>query len=1010
MSVLSYRVLKNKLHGDYQEFLDPVSKALLDSGVKGMRARYKQAYQTVKQHYYECETVDENPVITDLGFMQKCDQKASDLFIEQQSELNSKATNSLLATFSREPLISIIVPVYNTPDLWLRKCIDSVLNQEYNNWELCLVDDASPNNSAREIIKEYAEIDPRVRFHFSEENGGIAKSSNIALDMAKGEYIALLDHDDELTKDALFWVVNELNEYPTADFIYTDECKVSDDEEETYFHFQTKVHWSPELLLNYMYTGHLTVYPIAKVRSVGGFRSEFDFSQDYDLALRMSEEAECIRHIPRFLYLWRAIEGSAANGGKDFARVSNLSALRSAMERRGVDANIIAKPRCNYAVTTRVSEEKVSIIIPSDSYDASIKCIDSLLVNTAYTNYEIVLVCNSKVADLVERDFSYAAVVRCCRYDQVYNFSDKCNAGARYATGEIVLFYNDDVFPIDSSWLGNVVLWLNYPGVGGVSPKLLYEDRTIQYFGMMAGTPGLVGTCFNNFPYGDHALSPCDPYSVRNVSVLSGACCALRRDVFMKIGQFDAINTPSAHSDTDLSFKLLEHGYRCVCTPHAELIHIGNHTWHSPQGVKDKSDVWMLQRWGGYLSEDKYVGDANKKVHYHDFEYNYKIHPVASEAGSYDALLFVHELSHTGAPRLLLSLALAIKNHGGYPVVVSPVDGPLRGEFTKNGISVIIDESVNEPNFLFERFVKNFDVVVVNSIVLYHLVVALEFMKDRLMWWIHEGSYVNDMLKQGSEADLVQLKEAFTVADKVYACVPDYCRGEYKDFSDKVDFATLDYPVLDDYNRLSHLSSSNNDIITVLVAGTVEKRKGQDVLLEAACKLSKDLLKLVHFQFVGNYHSEPDFAAKFRMDCAALPSVEHLDALPQDQILEMYAKADLIIVPSREDRGPLTCIQALMMGKPVVVSSASGVASYLTNSENAFVFPNENVEALREQLVYILENFGHAQEIGKSGRTVYEDLFTQKKFDDRVRQILEEDLKLGALAHQCCSEVKLSSY
>ena len=523
-------------------------RTLLADGVGGVRAKLR--------------SLETGTIITDLG-LSPCDPNdtARDIFAKQQSELTIAQAVELQKTFVCQPLISVIMPVYKTPVKWLRRVVESLQAQYYDRWELCAVDDCSPTDEQRNLLKELAAGDPRVRFSVMEKNGGISAASNVSLQMARGEFIALVDHDDELTPDAFFRVVEALNQNPDADFLYSDECKVDDTEQSKLFHFVFKPDWSPEIMLNSMVTGHLTVYRRNLVESVGGFRGEYDFSQDYDLALRMSEATDRIVHIERILYLWRAIPGSAASGGKDYARESNIAALNDSFRRRGIPAEAQPGPLANIPnFDLPFDSTKVSIVIPSDSARNLRLALDAIRVGTGYPNYEVVVVCNGPVAELLSEEYADWKSARFIKYDKKYNFSDKCNEGARAAHGDIVVFYNDDVFPMQNDWIERLIECLWIPGVGGVSPKLLYEDDTIQYAGMISGTPGLCGTAYNHVHVNSFDSFLTMHQWIRNVSILSGACCALRKETFLQIGAFDEVNTPDGHSDMDLSYKLIESG------------------------------------------------------------------------------------------------------------------------------------------------------------------------------------------------------------------------------------------------------------------------------------------------------------------------------------------------------------------------------------------------------------------------------------------------------------------
>ncbi|MCI0469772.1 MAG: glycosyltransferase, partial [Nitrospirae bacterium] len=350
--------------------------------------------------------------------------------------------------FAYKPKISIITPVYNIASEWLDRCINSTINQFYRDWELCLYDDGSSNNETISSLNRWSGLDKRVKVSFGEANLGIAAASNQALRMATGEFIALLDNDDELSPDALYECVKLLNNYPDTDVIYSDEDKIFTDlgsgvtkRFDPFF----KPDWNPQLLFSSMYIGHLTLYRRDIIDGIGGFRSDLDYSQDYDMALRATEITDRIRHIPKILYHWRAIDSSAAAGGKDYARESNISALEDAAFRRDYHADVIAYPFANRVRFNLERRPLVSIIIPTDSRDNILNCLEHLLKHTDYPSYEVIIVTNSALGAEIAGIYKKRENIRIYNFDKPFNFSLKCNEGASIAKGEYLLFLNDDI-------------------------------------------------------------------------------------------------------------------------------------------------------------------------------------------------------------------------------------------------------------------------------------------------------------------------------------------------------------------------------------------------------------------------------------------------------------------------------------------------------------------------------------------------------------------------------------
>lgn len=949
-------------------------QVLSQSGLNGLRSSLRAVESEELAFHGSVSAV--NPA---LDASDPFEDIAREIFAAQQGELTGREIVGAIKRFGHKPLISVIMPVYKTPVQWLSRAIESLQEQHYDHWELCAVDDCSPSSAQRTVLEQYSRSDPRVRFCVLERNSGIAAASNAGLQMAQGEFIALLDHDDEVPPDALFWIVEAINRNPGVDFIYTDECKIDDTPERRLSHFIFKPDWTPEILFNSMLTGHLTVYKKESVDALGGFRSEFDFSQDYDLALRMAEVAKKIVHVERVLYLWRSIPGSAASGGKDYARESNIAALQDALDRRGIRGTAYPLPHVNYVHVDVPAATKVSIVIPSDSFKNLDLALNAILEKTDYPDYEVVVVCNGPLARQLEDKFRSSPHIVFLPYDKKYNFSDKCNEGARAASGDIVVFYNDDVFPAQADWIQQLVEYLGVPGVGGVSPKLLHEDETIQYAGMISGTPGLCGTAYNGFAReaNDSFLSM--HRYVRNVSILSGACCAMKRDVFWRVGGFDPVHTPDGHSDMDLSYKLLDAGYRCVYTPHAVLYHIGNHSWGA-KSVKYKADIYALKRWGTYLSRDPNFTDTMKKVLYRDFRFEYKIFashidPRATYTGP-DVLFVSHELSLTGAPRMLLCAAVAVLHSGGFPVVVAPADGPMRRELEQAGVVVIVDQSVCEGHFLFERFARNFDVVVANTMAVNDVVRQLATIDNLdVVWWLHEGQALQTVLATQPEFDKTRVR---------LLCVSEYARNSLP-AGFRADVLYNGVPDRSGQVAAKPLPAR----CTFVLAGTIEHRKGQDVFVDAILLLPPEVQAACRFVITGKLAGQNlPFWSSVRERMGAAVEIEYLGLLEHADLLELVAGADAVVCCSRDEAFSLVVVEGAMLAKPSILNPNVGVAEVLEHGKSCLVFESENAASLAQQMLAAFEDRARLQDLGRKAREVYERRFSIDRFSGEFLRLL----------------------
>lgn len=924
------------------------------------------------------------------------ENKAQQFFNDQQNQFAIDSIKQSIERFIKKPLISIIMPTYNSPLKWLRLAIESVVRQIYENWELCIVDNGSMETGVYDILNEYAKKYPkRIKVKFLSKNMGISFASNIALDMANGSYIALLDHDDELTPDALFWVANEINRFPDVDFIYSDECKIDDTEERRLFHFFFKPDWSPEFLMNCMYTGHLTVYRTSIVKEVGAFRSEYDFSQDYDLALRISEKAKSIRHIERILYLWRSVPGSAAQGGKPWARLSNLNALHDAMRRRNVSSYIIPLPYANRIRRLSSITEKVSIIIPSDSMANLTESINILLIKTSYPNYEIVIVTNSILIEKLKTQWKPFQNISYVNYDKPFNFSDKCNEGAKFASGEIIVFLNDDVYPRDDCWLWNLIEYLYIDNVGAVSPKLVYENGIIQYAGMFVGAPGFIGTSYSG--YQENEL---DEYNtlhrlVRNVTIFSGACFAIKSKLFTELGGFDSDNTPNGHSDVDLSFRIKEKGLRIVYTPYTTLVHKGNHSWHDVDKCK-KPDIYLMKRWADYLTSDPFFTNSMKKFIYRDFPYEWHFYGKKIDTKlKRNILLISHEMSLTGAPMVLLYLARIIRQNGDYPVIISPIDGEMRQVLFNEGFHVIIDQNLYCNDILFKKFANNFDFIIANTLL--SLPVVIQLCEMRIFWWIHEGYYaLSNYIKVNKEffSDIQKLRDN-TNLQVLY--VSEYSKNIFEKKLGLKRNKVLPFGLPDE--RYIGIEGEHSNIQFIMI-GSIEPRKGQDILINAITHLPEATREKASFHIIGNVLNQKyyDNITTYSFNIKEL-YIE--GALPHDEVIKRIAVSDIVIAPSRDDPFPVTLCEAMMCAKPCISSNMVGISYYIKSKNCGWVFDINKPEELTEIMNNIISGNAKLREMGENARKAYEENFTMEKFSTHVEELFllaeKDDIKSSSI-------------
>jgi GT2 family glycosyltransferase len=502
--------------------------------------------------------------------------------------------------FAYRPLVSIVTPVYETDEILLRKAIDSVRAQVYSRWELCLVNDGSRKPHVRAVLDECAAGDTRIRVSHLTHHEGIAEASARALAMTTGEFVGLLNHDDEVTPDALYEVVSLLNQHRELDLIYSDEDRIDSEGRRSEPRF--KPEWSPDLLFSENYIAHFAVLRRGPLLDSGGFRPGFNGSRDYDLLLRVTERTDKIGHVPKILYHWRKNDGSAAKSEstKLYADKAAQRAVEDALERRGLAARVEGLAPGRYRIRYALhGTPMVSIIIPTrDRWDLLRQCIESIETTTDHPRYEIIVLDN----DSVERGtLEYLETVgrkhRVLRSPGPFNFATINNLGAEHAIGDHLLFLNNDVRVAGPDWLGAMLEHSQRPEVGAVGAKLLYPDGRTQHAGLVLGVGAPAIHAFRRQASdepGDHGLRDV----VRDCSAVTGACIMVRRRLFEEIGRFDT-RFRVAYGDLDLCLRLRARGHLVVYTPFAVLYHYESATRGHLHPWEDEALCWKL--WGDVI-------------------------------------------------------------------------------------------------------------------------------------------------------------------------------------------------------------------------------------------------------------------------------------------------------------------------------------------------------------------------------------------------------------------------
>jgi GT2 family glycosyltransferase len=520
-----------------------------------------------------------------------------------------------------ETRISILMPVYNTDPRVLTETIESVLAQTYQNWELCICDDCSTSNETMDVLGRYKGHDPRIKITRSSSNLHISGATNLAMEFATGEFVTFLDHDDTLAQDAIECVANAIHHYPEADLLYTDEDKIMANGSHVEPHY--KPSWSPEYLHAVMYLMHLFVIRKKLLLELGGLREQFSGAQDYDLALRASKKARQIVHIPKILYHWRRVPGSAAThvDAKPQALLNAHAALESAVKEYDADACVLngLMPGSFRVQWPIPSGTEVTLLIPTNAQRAEVKdrgnillvrnLLESITKKSTWQKYKILVIDNH---NLSPEDSAYVeslgGTVVHYSYDGKFNFSKKMNFAFEHVDTEHVIILNDDTEVISNDWIEALLSFSTQESIGAVGAKLLFPNDKIQHAGILINEDADCVHAYYNlsqseaeyFGYG---------YFIRNYPAVTGAAMATRMSLVKQIGGFrEEFGTD--YNDVDFCLRLGAQGFRSVYTPFASLYHFENTSIKRTAADSSESSLFKSLWKGNIPKELDFIPDS----------------------------------------------------------------------------------------------------------------------------------------------------------------------------------------------------------------------------------------------------------------------------------------------------------------------------------------------------------------------------------------------------------------
>lgn len=988
--LVSHSGLWNKIPGKFKKlvrFAKDVRKRLAERKQRlGRRVSFQDLPLLVKRGLY----LYKQQKSLDLGFApppgfeipQSLDVYDAWLQVNKWNEPSQKHLKGRLEKWeSKLAKISVVIPVYNPKIEFLESAIKSVVNQVYDNWELCVADDCSTNPEVDSTLKKWAAQDSRIKVIFREENGNISAATNSAASIASGEFIAFLDHDDELTPDALGEVALYLVENPQTDFLYSDDDKI--DTQGCRFSPQFKPDWSPELLLSYMYLSHLCVVRRSIFKQVGGLRLGYEGSQDYDFALRATEIAGKVKHLPLVLYHWRAVPGSTATSGsaKPTSFMAGQKALQDALGRRGISGSVYhpewaAKAGCGiFEYNFPDTGSSVTILIPTkNKLDLLQTCLNSLK-KTTYKNYQVVVIDNesddSKTLAYLEQ--IPHQVLRIGNNGNKFSFAAINNRAVEQIDTDYVLFLNNDTEVISPQWLSQMMGFAQFQKVGTVGARLLYPNRKIQHAGIVHGLyHGLAAPAFKTAPEWDFGYLSYAKVA-RNYSAVTAACLLTPRKLFLAEGGFDEQQFAVAYNDVDYCYRLVEKGYRCVYCPTAELIH---YEGVSRGFVDNPKEPAAFKR----KYADKVDPWYNPHLSLNDEQF--RIQPRKLVIGSLEPvkiLMFTHNLNWEGAPFSQYEMTVKLKETGVInPIVYSPQDGPLRKDYEQKGITVyvrkhplkdaITNHGFNRAISELAEFIKNLGVELIysNTLQTFYAIAAAEHLGIPSIWNIRESEPWQTYFHDFGQEITVRALECFKFPYRIIF-VADATRDRYLSLNSHHNFTVIHNglnlerlkKIADKWTREKARKSLNIDDkeIALLLLGTVCERKGQKDLALALAKIPEQLYSKIKVFIVGDRPSS--YSDELKAIIANLPEELRfrIKVVPETSDTALYYKsADIFIFTSRIESFPRVILEAMAYGLPIITTPVFGVKEQVQEGINAIFYQPGEIVELADAIVCLLKD------------------------------------------------------
>lgn len=843
--------------------------------------------------------------------------------------------------------------------------LESLNKQTYKNYYLKLI--------VPEGYQKYKEYEVT---YYKESPGEVYTS---VINNVKSTHFIILNGSNILDKNALYLFAKSIEE-KNAEFTYCDEC-IFDGQDGKRINYFIKPDYSRVYNTLSMYIEQGVMFSTEKSKEIEHF-----FDENLKFSSRMSDAVFKTLQISTYLYHIKCILLLRNSFAEDNDVMQKTSIIERNLKNLNIEGSAYYKENLIH-LALKDQYFKVSIIIPCINFSKHEEFINSILINTEYPDYEVIIVSYNEtiVQYYVSNNISKVKFVTDKRQD--LNYSRMCNLGAKNASGDILLFLNEAVKIQNNDWLKYMSMYFTFSEIGAISPKVLRVDNTIRYAGIISGGFGFFPIPFNGDPNIRNTGINDYAFTSREISVLSSTCIAIRKEIFQNIKGFNELDTPNKFCNVDLSFKVQQMGFSCFLSAES-IVYSCNTEWYDSlfDAEDDSAYLYILKNYIDKLEYDPYFTEEMKYVYLKNIPYDnafYSGHRKIRKGHS--VLLVSHELSLTGAPVALHYAAKTILDNGDYPVVLSPFDGNLRRELTADGIDVIIDSTINGSDFWI-KWARNFDLVIVSTLVQYHSIKQLNNLNIPVLWWIHEskesysrgadklipnelgknihvfcgGGYAKDTLKE--------YRPSYNPGELLY-CVPDYVSEIDSNYSYK----------------LNHIDGK----LVFTTIGTVERRKGQDVFAKAIMNLPADYIEKCRFFIIGKNVDDNVYKEVLLLKDMYPDQVTLINEVSRSEIRDVYSQSDAIVCASRDDPMPVFMTECLMLSKIAVCSENTGTASLLEDGVNGFVYKNNDFLELSEKMMYVIDNYKDLDKVKKEGRKTYETYFTDEAFHSKISKVID---------------------